>query len=187
MDDVVFISPLAPGAQDIAQCEISDGKNEESEIAVQDVAHWPLVEITMISTDRRVMVKRRIGIMCDAPDLFWDMTRRGIEISSDHEKFVSERRWLCDNLSSPKGWGANGQDHPVSGASCARLRIEFLKAKDITGDFTLSSGRHSLTDQEKMLGRDFLAGAPIDDSGRSYGHHSGRFGGSTKGFDYVFD
>jgi hypothetical protein len=124
------------------------------------------------------------------PDLFCEMTylmRRTTESRNESAKPVSKNEELCDNLCSPNG-GPNptqgcmkdGRDHPVSATSCARL-FDGLESEYIKGDFTLPSGRHSITDKQEVFRRYLLPLAPIDDCGRSHGRYSGSFGRSAQG------
>ena len=97
-------------------------------------------------------------------------------------KFVVDRTyWLRNGGGTPSGGCQNGRDHSLPATSCACL-VE----TEHSAIGALSKGLQRLRDQHEMFRRDFLAGPPIDDGGRSYACHASCFGRSTEGvYDIV--
>ena len=100
-----------------------------------------------------------------------------------YESALDQPLRLRSAIFSPQagdGGVQNGCYSSVQG-TCAKL----AEAKNGTIG-ALADGLQRVRDQHEMFRRDFLAGPPIDDGGRSYASHAGCFGRATEGvYDIV--
>ena len=100
------------------------------------------------------------------------------------EILVSGKCHLCLDERSTLGGHPYGDCLALS-ESCPDL-IRGLEAEDGRLNFQTQSGER-VSDQQEILGRDFAAGAPIDDGGCSDAGNTGGLCRTTQGFDNGVD